>query len=473
MDLDHLKQILDLVRAARSVRVRDRTRRTAAQDPEGRLAGRAAAAAGPAAVEAAAAGAAAARAGRRLPGTGGRTARTPRPTSRKKSSSPSSNRRSSAPSTVRRSRRRPSFVEIGSIVKKGQVLCIIEAMKLMNEIDSEYDGEIVNVYVENGQPVQYGERLFADPDRRDAHDVQEDSDREPRRGGAAHHLRVPRAGHQDRRRLLRGGRELAARPVRRRRRLHRSGAERRQLPERAGGHQRRRDHRRRRDPSRLRLPVRERVPGRSLRGVPHQVHRSRSAGHPPDGRQGAGAPRDEEGRRARSCPAATARSTARRRRSSWPRRSAIRSSSRRPPAAAAAACAWCGGRRSSPHAVKTAQREAEAAFGVGDVYIEKYVESPRHIEFQILGDQHGAVVHLGERECSIQRRHQKLLEESPSPALSEKMRRKMGGDRHRRGQGGAVHQRRHVRVPDGSATAASTSWRRTRGCRSSIRSPRW
>ena len=55
----------------------------------------------------------------------------------------------------------PSFVEIGSTVKKGQVLCIIEAMKLMNEIDSEYDGEIVNVYVETGQPVQYGERLFA------------------------------------------------------------------------------------------------------------------------------------------------------------------------------------------------------------------------------------------------------------------------------------------------------------------------
>ncbi len=78
------------------------------------------------------------------------------------------------------------------------------------------------------------------------------------------------------------------------------------------------------------------------------------------------------------------------------------------------------------HAFKTAQREAEVAFGVGDVYLEKYIESPRHIEFQILGDQHGAVVHLGERECSIQRRHQKLLEESPSPALSEKMRRRMG-----------------------------------------------
>ncbi|HVD93845.1 MAG TPA: acetyl-CoA carboxylase biotin carboxylase subunit [Vicinamibacterales bacterium] len=76
--------------------------------------------------------------------------------------------------------------------------------------------------------------------------------------------------------------------------------------------------------------------------------------------------------------------------------------------------------------LKTAQREAEAAFGVGDVYIEKYVENPRHIEFQILGDHHGAVVHLGERECSIHRRHQKLLEEAPSVAVNEKMRRKLG-----------------------------------------------
>jgi len=76
--------------------------------------------------------------------------------------------------------------------------------------------------------------------------------------------------------------------------------------------------------------------------------------------------------------------------------------------------------------LKTANREAEAAFGVGDVYLEKYVESPRHIEFQILGDHHGNVIHLGERECSIQRRHQKLIEEAPSVALTEKQRRKLG-----------------------------------------------
>src|SRR5689334_15319363 len=79
-----------------------------------------------------------------------------------------------------------------------------------------------------------------------------------------------------------------------------------------------------------------------------------------------------------------------------------------------------------PNLLRTAQREAEAAFGNGDVYVEKYLENPRHIEFQILGDHHGNVIHLGERECSIQRRHQKLIEESPSPALTDKVRRKMG-----------------------------------------------
>ncbi len=73
-----------------------------------------------------------------------------------------------------------------------------------------------------------------------------------------------------------------------------------------------------------------------------------------------------------------------------------------------------------------AQKEAEANFGNPNVYIEKYITDPRHIEFQILADKHGNVIHLGERDCSIQRRHQKLLEESPSPALDMKLRKKMG-----------------------------------------------
>jgi acetyl-CoA carboxylase biotin carboxylase subunit len=75
---------------------------------------------------------------------------------------------------------------------------------------------------------------------------------------------------------------------------------------------------------------------------------------------------------------------------------------------------------------RTARTEAEQAFGSANVYIEKFIEHPRHIEFQVLGDRHGNVIHLGERECSLQRRHQKVLEESPSPALTKQMRAKIG-----------------------------------------------
>jgi acetyl-CoA carboxylase biotin carboxylase subunit len=74
----------------------------------------------------------------------------------------------------------------------------------------------------------------------------------------------------------------------------------------------------------------------------------------------------------------------------------------------------------------TAAEEAERAFGDGSVYLEKYLTEPRHIEFQVFGDSHGHIVHLGERECSIQRRHQKLIEESPSPALDAALRAEMG-----------------------------------------------
>jgi len=76
--------------------------------------------------------------------------------------------------------------------------------------------------------------------------------------------------------------------------------------------------------------------------------------------------------------------------------------------------------------IAQARREATAAFGNGTLYVERLVERPRHIEFQILADQHGNIVHVFERECSIQRRHQKVIEESPSPALTPDLRRRMG-----------------------------------------------
>jgi len=79
-----------------------------------------------------------------------------------------------------------------------------------------------------------------------------------------------------------------------------------------------------------------------------------------------------------------------------------------------------------PGLFKAAQSEAAGAFGNGDLYMEKYVEHPRHIEFQVLADEHGNVVSLGERECSIQRRHQKLLEESPSTQVSPELRKQIG-----------------------------------------------
>jgi acetyl-CoA carboxylase, biotin carboxylase subunit len=86
----------------------------------------------------------------------------------------------------------------------------------------------------------------------------------------------------------------------------------------------------------------------------------------------------------------------------------------------------CRDRAQVGHAFETASAEALAAFGDGSMYLERYVEQPRHIELQIVADENGHVIHLGERECSVQRRHQKLIEEAPSAAVSPELRREMG-----------------------------------------------
>ena len=77
-------------------------------------------------------------------------------------------------------------------------------------------------------------------------------------------------------------------------------------------------------------------------------------------------------------------------------------------------------------ALGAARREAQAAFGDNSIYLEKAIQGARHVEIQVLADEHGNVIHLGERECSIQRRHQKLVEESPSVVIDEEIRARMG-----------------------------------------------
>ncbi len=84
--------------------------------------------------------------------------------------------------------------------------------------------------------------------------------------------------------------------------------------------------------------------------------------------------------------------------------------------------------KSVEHAIESAKRESESAFGDGSLIVEKYLEHPRHVEIQVLGDEHGHLVHIFERECSIQRRHQKIIEEAPSPRLTDELRSHMGED---------------------------------------------
>ena len=323
------------------------------------------------------------------------------------------------------------------------MLCIIEAMKLMNEITSEYDGEIVSAYVENGKPVQYGERLFA-----------------IKTSLMFKKILIANRG-EIALRVIYACRELGIKTV-----AVYSEADENSL------------HVRFADEDVCIGPPRS---ADSYLSVPAIISAAEITGadaiHPGYGFL------SESAYLAEVCEAChikfigpspnvirllgdKARARRAMRKAGVPilpgsdgpvdsEEKALKVAKDLGLPVIIKAVAGGGGRgmrvirdmKELPKSLKTAQREAEAAFGVGDVYIEKYVEHPRHIEFQVLGDHHGAVIHLGERECSIQRRHQKLLEEGPSVAVTDKMRRKLGGTVVDAARARAVHQRRDLRVP--------------------------
>ena len=123
-------------------------------------------------------------------------------------------------------------------------------------------------------------------------------------------------------------------------------------------------------------------------------------------------------------------------------------------------------------AVASARREAQGGFGDDRIFLERYVASSRHIEIQILGDRHGNLVHLGERECSIQRRHQKLVEESPSPIVDRALRNAMGTAALSLARALGYESAGTVEFQSTTTLATSTSSKSTPACKSSTRSPK-
>ena len=204
---------------------------------------------------------------------------------------------------------------------------------------------------------------------------------------------------------------------------------------------------RRGGPSRLRLPGRERRVRAPPRGGGDHLHRPARERDRRHGLEDQGARADAgRGRPDRPGHDRAGRDRSKTRRRS-PRTSATRSRSRPRAAAAARASASRWRRTSCKDAFEGAAREGEKFFSDATVYLERYLPDPRHVEVQVLADGHGNVVHLGERDCSIQRRHQKLIEESPAPLVDEDLRERIGKIAVDAAQGRRLPRRGHDRGP--------------------------
>ena len=315
-----------------------------------------------------------------------------------------------------------NFVEVGSKVQVGDKVLLVEAMKTFNEITAPRAGTVTAIYVEDGTPVEYGEPLFVSSNG----DVRQDPHRQPGRDRPAHLARRQGTRHRHGRGAFDGRCRRHACAPRGRERLHRSAAAR---------------------DSYLNIPAL--IAACEITGA--------DAVHPGYGFLSENARFAEVlehhhiafiGPKAEHIRIMGDKIEAKRtaKRLGIPcvpgseggvtdEGEAMRIAKDIGFPVIIKAAAGGGGRGMKVarteadlvHALQTARTEAKAAFGDDAVYIEKYLEKPRHIEIQVLGDGHGNAIHLGERDCSLQRRHQKVWEEGPSPALNVEMRERIGG----------------------------------------------